>query len=191
MEQVMNALVYFNDNILYYPVLIVLLLGAGIYYTIRTKFVQVRLFPEALRVINEKPEEGEVSGLQALLVTVGSKVGTGNIIGVSMAICLGGYGAVFWMWVTGLIGASLAFIESTLAQVYKRRDPNGGSYGGPSYYMEHGINSKVLGILFSIALILTFGVGFNALASFNLQSSFSTYGFYTARTPYIIGLPIL
>lgn len=121
------------------------------------------------------------------MATVGSKVGTGNIIGVSMAMCLGGYGAVFWMWVTGLVGSSLAFVESTLAQIYKRRDPEGGSYGGPSYYMQYGINSKTLGMIFSVALIFTYAVGFNALASFNLQSSFSTYSWYTDKSPYIIG----
>ena len=184
----MDGLVHFNDNVLYYPVLIVMLLGSGIYFTLRTKAVQIRLFPEALRVVNEKPDtEDGVTGLQALLVTVGSKVGTGNIIGVSMAICLGGYGAVFWLWVTGLVGASLAFIESTLAQIYKRKDSQGGSYGGPAYYMEYGLNSKLMGTLFSISLIMTFGIGFNALASFNLQSSFQSYGWYNNSSPYIIG----
>lgn len=187
MDALLSGLTWFNDNVLYYPVLIILLLGAGLYFSIKTGFVQLRLLGESVSVVNEKAEEGEVTGFQALMVTVGSKVGTGNIIGVSTAICLGGYGAVFWMWVTGLVGASLAFIESTLAQIYKRRDPVKGSYGGPSYYMEHGLNSKFLGIIFSIALILTYGVGFNALASFNLQSSFEVYGFYNETTPWIIG----
>lgn len=187
MENITSFITYVNDNILYYPVLIVLLLGAGIYFSIRTGLVQLKLFSESLRVVNEKPEEGEVSGLQALMVTVGSKVGTGNIIGVSTAICLGGYGAVFWMWIVGLLGAATSFIESTLAQIYKRRAPEGGCYGGPSYYMEYGLNSKVLGLIFSLALILTYGVGFNALASYNLQSSFSVYGFYNENTPIIIG----
>ncbi len=182
-----EALLWFNDNVLYYPLLIILLLGAGIYFTIRTGWVQ-GLVGEGLRVVKEKTGDGEVSGLEALMVTVGSKVGTGNIIGVSTAICLGGYGAVFWMWITGLIGASSAFIEAALAQIYKRKDPDGGSYGGPSYYMQHALNSRALGVIFSIALILTFGVGFNALASFNLQSSFEVYGFYNPQvTLKIIG----
>lgn len=182
-----EALLWFNDNVLYYPLLIILLLGAGIYFTIRTGWVQ-GLVGEGMRVVKEKTGDDEVSGLEALMVTVGSKVGTGNIIGVSTAICLGGYGAVFWMWITGLIGASSAFIEAALAQIYKRRDPDGGSYGGPSYYMQHALNSRALGVIFSIALILTFGVGFNALASFNLQSSFEVYEFYDPNlTPKIIG----
>lgn len=187
MEKITNFITFINDNILYYPVLIILLLGTGIYFSVKTGFVQIRLFGESLKVVKEKPEEGEVSGLQALMVTVGSKVGTGNIIGVSTAICLGGYGAVFWMWIVGLLGASTSFIESTLAQIYKRKDPEGGSFGGPSYYMEYGLNSKVLGLIFSFALILTYGVGFNALASYNLQSAFSVYSFYTENTAYIIG----
>lgn len=187
-ETFMRGLEFFNDNILYYPTLIAMLLGAGIYFTIRTGFAQLRLFPEAISVINEKTDdEDAVTGFQALMVTVGSKVGTGNIIGVSMALCLGGYGSVFWLWVTGLIGSSLAIIESTLAQIYKRRGERGNCYGGPSYYMEYGMGSRVLGIIFSIALVSTFGVGFNALASFNLQSSFETYGWYNESSPYIIG----
>lgn len=187
MENITKMIGYFNDNILYYPILIVLLLGAGIYFSFKTGFVQIKLFGESLKVVKEKPAEGGVTGLQALMVTVGSKVGTGNIIGVSTAICLGGYGAVFWMWVVGLLGAATSFIESTLAQIYKRRDEKGRCYGGPSYYMEYGVNSKLLGIIFSIALILTYGVGFNALASYNLQSSFAVYGFYGDKAPIIIG----
>ena len=125
------------DNVLYYPILIVVLATAGIYFSIRTRFVQVRLFVEAIRTLAEKPQEtGGVSSLEALFVSTASRVGTGNIIGVSTAICLGGPGAAFWMWVLAIIGASSAFVESTLAQVYKRRDRHTGEcYGGPAYYI--------------------------------------------------------
>ena len=108
------------DSVLYYPILIIVLAAAGIYFSIRTRFVQIRLFVEAIRSLIERPHEaGGVSSLQALLVSTASRVGTGNIIGVSTAICLGGAGAAFWMWVLAIIGASSAFVESTLAQVYK------------------------------------------------------------------------
>ena len=102
------------DSVMYYPILIIVMAAAGIYFTCRTKFVQVRLFGEACRLVMEKPQDAKhVSSFQALMVSTASRVGTGNIIGVSTAICLGGPGAVFWMWVMCIIGASSAFIEST------------------------------------------------------------------------------
>ena len=123
------------SGILYSYVLIILLLAAGLYFTFRTKFVQFRMFRESIRVVMEKPgREGAISSFQALMVSTASRVGTGNIIGISTAVCLGGFGAVFWMWIIALIGGASAFIESTLAQIYKRRDPHTGeSYGGPAY----------------------------------------------------------
>ena len=120
------------NGYLYYPILIIVLLGAGLYFTIRTGFLQISMFGESLRVLREAPHEGEVSSFQALMVSTASRVGTGNIVGVAQAICLGGYGAVFWMWVTAVIGGASAFIESTLAQIYKKRGEHGTSYGGPS-----------------------------------------------------------
>ena len=122
------------------------------------------------------------------MVSTASRVGTGNIIGVSTALCLGGFGSVFWMWVIAIIGSASAFIESTLAQIFKKRGENG-SYGGPAYYIETLLKNRPLGIIFSILLILTYGVGFNMLASYNLQSTFSSYGFYNPTiTPWVIGL---
>ena len=138
--------------------------------------------------VTEKPDEGGVSSFQALMVSTASRVGTGNIVGVSNAICLGGYGAVFWMWVIAIIGGASAFIESTLAQIYKRKGEDGTSYGGPSYYIETALGSRTVGVLFAICLILTYAVGFNMLASFNLQDSFKIYGFYTpGKTSWMIG----
>ncbi len=177
------------NDVLYYPILIILLLGIGLYFTIRSGFLQGRLFKDAIRVVVEKPaDKNSVSSFQALMVSTASRVGTGNIVGVSSALCLGGYGAIFWMWIVAIIGGASAFVESTLAQIYKRRDPDGGSYGGPSYYIESALHSRALGIVFAISLILTYAVGFNMLAAFNLQTSFSAYGFYNkALTPWIIG----
>lgn len=176
------------NDVLYSYILIILLLLGGLYFTIRTKFVQFRLFKEQLRAVTEKPKDGKgVSSFQALMVSTASRVGTGNIIGVSTALCLGGFGSIFWMWVIAIIGSASAFVESTLAQIYKRRGPDG-SYGGPAYYIEAALKRKGLAIIFSIFLILTYGVGFNMLASYNLQSTFSGYAFYNAKfTPWIIG----
>ena len=121
------------STVMYSYVLIILLLATGLYFTFRTRFVQFRMFLESIRVVGEKPEKaGATSSFQALMVSTASRVGTGNIIGISTAICAGGFGAVFWMWVIAIIGGASAFVESTLAQIYKRRDPETGeSYGGP------------------------------------------------------------
>lgn len=178
------------SNFMYGKLLIILLLCGGIYFTVRTKFVQFRMIRQALKAIMEKPAEGDgkVSSFQALMVSTASRVGTGNIVGVSTAICLGGFGSVFWMWVIAVIGAASAFIESTLAQIYKKRGENG-SYGGPAYYIEAALHSRPLALAFSVCLILTYAFGFNMLASFNLQSTFSSYSFYNPKlTPWIIGL---
>ena len=185
----MRELLSAVNGVLYYPILIIVLLACGFYFTFRTKFVQFSLFGEAFRVISEKPEgEDDVSSFQALMVSTASRVGTGNIVGVANAICLGGPGAVFWMWIIALIGSASAFIESTLAQIYKKRGDDGVSYGGPSYYIENAIGSRGLGVLFAIALIATYAVGFNMLASFNLQDSFRVYDFYVpGKTSWIIG----
>ena len=176
---------------LYSYVLIILLVAGGLYFTFRTKFAQIGMLGEQLKVVGERPSEKKgVSSFQALMVSTASRVGTGNIIGVSSAICLGGFGAVFWMWVIAIIGGASAFVESTLAQIYKRRGAEG-SYGGPAYYIETALKCKPLAIVFSVLLIITYGCGFNMLASYNLQSTFSTYSFYNEKyTPWIIGFII-
>lgn len=185
-DKVVNAI----SSFLYTPWIIILLLFAGIYFTICTRFVQFRLFGESIRVVAEKPKEKEaVSSFGALMVSTASRVGTGNIIGVSVAICCGGYGAVFWMWVIAILGGASAFIESTLAQIYKKRDKDGSSYGGPSYYIEAAMKKRWLGVIFAVSLILTYAGGYNLLASYNLQSTFSSFSFYSAdKTPYVIGV---
>lgn len=186
----LGQLISIVNDWLYTYILIVLLIAAGLYFTLRTRFVQFWLFAESIRVVGERPKTaGSVSSFQALMVSTASRVGTGNIIGISTAICCGGYGAVFWMWVIALIGGASAFIESTLAQIYKRRNPQTGeSYGGPAYYIEAALHSRGLAVLFAGALILTYAGGFNMLAAYNLQSTFSGYGFYDpATTPWVIG----
>ena len=185
-----NIISNINDVLYSYILIIVLVLG-GLYFSIRTKFVQFRLFGEQFRAVMEKPKDGKgVSSFQALMVSTASRVGTGNIIGVSTALCMGGFGSVFWMWVIAIIGSASAFVESTLAQIYKKKGPDG-SYGGPAYYIEAVLKSRPLAAVFSVLLILTYGVGFNMLASYNLQSTFSSYKFYDKSvSPWIIGIII-
>lgn len=185
-ETIINEL----NNALYSYVLIILLVLGGLYFTIRTRFAQFRLLGQQFKAVTEKTDRNGVSSFQALMVSTASRVGTGNIIGVATAICLGGFGSVFWMWVIAIIGAASAFIESTLAQIYKKRGKDG-CYGGPAYYIEAATKRKWLAVLFSVFLILTYGFGFNMLASFNLQSTFSSYGFYNEQyTPWIIGFVV-
>ena len=176
------------DSVMYYPILIIVMTIAGIYFTVRTKGVQIRLFPESVRLLKEPPEDKkQVSSLQAMLVSTASRVGTGNIVGVSTAICLGGPGACFWMWIMCIVGASSAFIESTLAQIYKRKNSDGECYGGPAYYIEGALHAPALAAVFCIFLIATYAVGFNLLCSYNLQSTFEAYPFYNKATPFIVG----
>ncbi len=184
-----ESIIAWASNALYSYVLIILLIAGGLWFTFRTKCTQFRLLGEQVRVVGEKPSaKGKTSSFQALMVSTASRVGTGNIIGVSTAICLGGFGSVFWMWVIAIVGGASAFIESTLAQIYKKKGEHG-SYGGPAYYIETALRCRPLAIVFSVLLILTYGVGFNMLASYNLQSTFSPYTFYNASvTPWIIGI---
>ncbi len=184
-DNVVNAI----SGVLYKPYVVPLILMlAGIYFTVRLGFLQFRLFGESIRVVKEKPINlGATSSFGALMVSTASRVGTGNIMGVSTALCLGGPGAIFWMWITGILGGASAFVESTLAQIYKKRDEDGGSYGGPSYYMQDGLGQRWLGVIFAIVLILTYVVGYNMLAAYNTQSTFQGFSFYNEGTAMVIG----
>ncbi len=184
----LDSIVALISDALYSYVLIILLVAGGLYFTFRSKFAQFRLFKEQIRAVTEKPADGKgVSSFQALMVSTASRVGTGNIVGVSTALCLGGFGSVFWMWLIAIIGCASALVESTLAQIYKKKTPDGCS-GGPAYYIEAALKSRPLALVFTGFLIATFGFGFNMLASYNLQSTFSGYSFYDAKTsPWIIG----
>ena len=161
------------NNFIWTYVLIGLLLAAGLYFTIRTKFVQVRLFREMFRLIVEKKDSNDgVSPFQAFTISAASRVGTGNVAGVALAIGIGGPGAVFWMWVIAIIGMATAFIESTLAQVYKVKD--GDTFrGGPAYYMQKALGWRKLGIVFAILLTMCFGFIFNAVQSNTISQSFT------------------
>lgn len=178
------------SNWLYTYILVILLLGVGIYFTIKTKFVQFRYLKEAIRVVMEpKDDDKSISSFQALMVSTASRVGTGNIAGISTALCIGGPGAMFWMWLTAILGSASAFIESTLAQIYKRKADDGSSYGGPAYYIQAVLKKRWLGVLFACVLILTYMGGFNLVAAFNIADSFKIYSFYDASmTPLIVGL---
>ena len=186
----LNSITTAVNDALYGYILIILLILGGLFFTVRTRFIQFRLLGEQFRAVTEKPKDGKgVSSFQALMVSTASRVGTGNIIGVSTAICLGGFGSVFWMWIIAIIGGASAFVESTLAQIYKKRSEDGKSYGGPAYYIEGALKNRALAVVFSVLLIITYGFGFNMLASYNLQSTFSGYSFYNENTtPWIIGI---
>lgn len=136
-----------------------------------------------------KEDEKSISSFQALMISTASRVGTGNIAGISTALCIGGPGAMFWMWLTALLGSASAFIESSLAQIYKRKAADGSSYGGPAYYIQAVLKKRWLGIVFASVLILTYMGGFNMVASFNISDSFRRYDFYQpGTTPLIVGV---
>ena len=188
--ELINSIINAVSGVLYKPWCVpLILLAGGIYLTVRSRFIQVRLFKEAFKVILEKPaSENGISSFGALMVSTASRVGTGNIIVVATAICAGGAGAVFWMWVTAIIGGASAFVESTLAQIYKKRDDDGTSYGGPAFYMRDALKQRWLGVIFSVLIILTYAVGYNMLAAYNLQDTFSAFDFYSKTTAVVIGV---
>ena len=157
------------NDVLWTYVLVAALLGCAVWFTLRTRGVQFRLLGEMMRVLGESAGSGpkgerHVSSFQAFAVSLASRVGTGNLAGVATAIVVGGPGAVFWMWVIALVGAASAFVESTLAQLYKRRGRD--SYvGGPAYYMERGLGRRWMGVLFAVLISVTFGFAFNSVQS--------------------------
>lgn len=157
------------NDVLWSYLLVALLLGCAVWFTLRTRGVQFRMLGEMVRVLGESAGSGprgerHVSSFQAFAVSLASRVGTGNLAGVATAIAVGGPGAVFWMWVIALLGASSAFVESTLAQLYKRKGRD--SYiGGPAYYMERGLGKRWMGVLFAVLISVTFGFAFNSVQS--------------------------
>lgn len=179
----------FDDRLFAY-VLIPLLIIAGIYFSFRTKFVQFRLLKDAFKSLTEKAEKGKVSSFKSLMISTAAKIGVGHIAGIASAIVIGGPGSVFWMWIMAIFGAASAFIESTLAQIYKVKDGQGGFRGGPAYYMQKAFNKRWLGVLFSCLLIAAYAYGFNALQSFQLSSAFTPYipNYKDSIYPAIVGL---
>ncbi|ATP42273.1 sodium:alanine symporter family protein [Solibacillus sp. R5-41] len=179
------------NTLLYSYVLIILLVGTGVFFTFKTKFMQFRLIPEMFKLITEaapKDKSGKkgISSFQAFTISAASRIGTGNIAGVATAIALGGPGAIFWMWMIALIGAASALIESTLAQVYKVKDKSTGLFrGGPAYYMEQGLNKRWMGILFAVVITITYGFIFNAVQANTISIAFED-SFGTNRV--VVGL---
>ncbi|WP_342387107.1 alanine/glycine:cation symporter family protein [Salinicoccus bachuensis] len=163
-----KSFVDMGNTLLWGDFLIGLLILAGLYFSISSRFVQFRWFKEMFKVITEKAEtlpDGRkgIAPFQAFAISAASRVGTGNIAGVATAIVLGGPGAIFWMWMIAFFGAATAFFESTLAQVYKVKDREGGFRGGPAYYMEKGLNQRWLGLFFAVLITITFAFVFNGL----------------------------
>ncbi|TDL34925.1 alanine:cation symporter family protein [Jeotgalibacillus sp. S-D1] len=150
-------------------ILIIVLIGCGLYFSVRSGFMQFTKIGDMGRLLTEKSTisaEGQrgISSFKAFTISTASRVGTGNLAGVATAIYLGGPGAVFWMWIIALVGAASAFVESTLAQVYKVKDKDG-FRGGPAYYMEKGLNARWMGIIFAVIISITFGLIFNSVQS--------------------------
>ena len=171
----MEGLVNLVNGIIWSPALIYLCLGAGLFYSIMTRFVQVRLFGEMIKLLfTGKSSAQGISSFQALAVSLAGRVGMGNIAGVAAAIGFGGPGAVFWMWIVAFLGASTAYVESTLAQIYKEKDVVTGEYrGGPAYYFERALGQKWYGILFAIASILSCGMFLPGVQANGVISAFA------------------
>ena len=182
-----------TNDILWTYILVVMLLGCAVWFSIKTKFVQFRMIGEMIRLLGDSTakingHEKHISSFQAFTVSLASRVGTGNLAGVATAITVGGPGAVFWMWLTAILGSASAFIESTLAQIYKHKAKDGSSYGGPAYYIQAALKKRWIGVLFAVVLILTYMGGFNLVASFNIADSFRVYSFFNPEwTPLIVG----
>lgn len=182
----------FIDNLngyLYSYILIALLLGGGVFFTLVAKFTQFSKIKEGIHLLFEKKHDGNsISGFQALMVSTASRVGVGNIAGVATAIALGGSGAVFWMWVTALLGGATACAESTLAQVYKIKSQDGSFTGGPSYYITKALKSRALGVIFAVSLIATFAYGYEFLQANLIIGALERYTNSNQYAPYVIGL---
>lgn len=166
-EKLESTLVWFNSSISepLWNVTIIALLGVGIFFTLSTAIVQLRLFPESLREMwfGRSGDGNALTPFQAFATGLASRVGVGNVGGVATAIAIGGSGAIFWMWVTALIGMATAFAESSLAQLYKIKNSNGSFRGGPAYYISQGLKAPWLAVCFAVVLIFTFGFAFNAV----------------------------
>ncbi|MGG2094671.1 alanine/glycine:cation symporter family protein [Bacillus sp. S13(2024)] len=179
MIDILQKFIGITNDFMWSKLLIIMLIACGIYFTFKSKFVQFRMLKEMVRVLMEGKagSKDEISPFQAFCVGMAARVGTGNITGIAIAIALGGPGAVFWMWIISIISSASSFVESTLAQIYKVKDKNG-FRGGPSYYMEKGLNKRWMGVLFSILITITFGLVFNSVQSNTVtlafQNSFGT-----------------
>ena len=186
------------SKVLYTYVLIYLLVAVGIYFSIRTRFIQIRYFGRMLRQVLHSRENGDgISSFQAFCIGLASRVGTGNIAGVAIALTVGGPGAIFWMWVVAAIGMATALIEATLGQIFKVRADDGSFRGGPAFYIQRGLGSRAGGMLFAVLLVFTFGFAFNMLqanaisdvlnASHEIEVHWTTIGLVLLAAPVLFG----
>ncbi|WP_052032229.1 alanine/glycine:cation symporter family protein [Vibrio ezurae] len=161
----MADVIYLMNDLLWGSILVYLLVGGGIYFTIRLGFIQFRHFGHMFSVLknSRKADSAGISSFQALCTSLAARVGTGNMAGVAVALTVGGPGAIFWMWLIAMLGMATSFAESSLAQLYKTKDEDGNYRGGPAYYMEKGLGMRWMGVLFSVFLIIAFGLVFNAV----------------------------
>ena len=174
----LNEIVTVINDFLWSYVLILMLVGSGLWFTARTRFVQLRRLGEMFRLIGEgagaKPREGHISTFQAFCVSTASRVGVGNIAGIAIAVATGGPGAVFWMWVIATLGAATGFVESTLAQVYKAPKKGGGFVGGPAYYIGNVLGSPFFATVFAVLISVTYGLIFNSVQANTIALSMQT-----------------
>ena len=172
----MTDLINLMNDLLWGSILVYLLVGVGIYFTVRLGFIQFRHFGHMFSVLrnSRKADSAGISSFQALCTSLAARVGTGNMAGVAVALTAGGPGAIFWMWLIAMLGMATSFAESTLAQLYKTRDNDGNYRGGPAYYMEKGLGMRWMGVLFSIFLIIAFGLVFNAVQANAIASAMNT-----------------
>ena len=174
----MNEVIAAINGVIWGDLLVYLLLGAGLYFTIASRFVQIRYFGFSIKAMLDSratSEKHHISSFQAFCTSLAARVGTGNLAGVAVAIYIGGPGAVFWMWMIAMLGMSTSFMENTLAQIYKTNNHDGTFRGGPAYYIEKAIGQRWLGILFSISLIVAFGFAFNSVQSNSIAAALTAY----------------
>ena len=180
--ELLNEVIGAINEVLWSYILIIMLLGCAIWFTLRGKFVQFRMIGEMVRLLGDSTQkvaggEKHISSFQAFAVSLASRVGTGNLAGVATAVAVGGPGAVFWMWLIALLGSSSAFVESTLAQLYKVKGKDS-FIGGPAYYMERGLGWRWMGVLFAVLISITFGFAFNSVQSNTICAAWeNSFGF--------------
>ena len=174
----LNTIVNEINNIIWSYLIIIVLIGSGIWYTLSTRFVQIRMLPEMIKLLStsfgEKTSGSTISSFQAFCVSTASRVGVGNIAGVAIAIVTGGPGAVFWMWVIAFMGCATGFVESTLAQIYKLPRENGAFHGGPAYYIQNALHSPAIAKLFAILISVTFGLIYVSVQANTIALSIET-----------------
>lgn len=192
MADIINNIVSAINGVLWNYILIALLIFAGIWFTVRTKAVQLREIPEMVRLLGEgvgaSTKDGHISSFQAFCISTASRVGVGNIAGVAIAIVLGGPGAIFWMWLIALLGSATGFVESTLGQIYKEPLKTGGFHGGPAYYIRNGLKSPVLAICFAILISITYGLIFNSVQANTIAASLGAFNIDTNTTAIVLAL---